>query len=92
MATIVRSPGAQYSVSYGMAKLSEMANSARVFPKEWIAPSGIDVTDEFVDYARPLIGEDGPNVPLVGGLQRFARLREVFAEKKCPVYVPSRYR
>ena len=92
MATIVRDPGPEYGVSYGMAKLSEMANSERVFPKEWIAPSGIDVTDEFLHYARPLIGEAGPNIPLAGGLQRFARLREIFVEKKCPVYVPSRYK
>jgi len=92
MATIMRSPEAKYGVSYGMAKLSQMANSERVFPKEWIAPSGIDVTDEFLHYARPLIGEAGPNIPLVGGLQRFACLMEVFVEKKCPAYVPSRYR
>jgi len=92
MATIVRASGPEYGVSYGMAKLSQMANSERVFPKEWIAPSEIDVTDEFVDYARPLIGETGPSIPLVGGLQRFVRLREIFVEKKCPAYVPSRYR
>lgn len=92
MATIVRDPGAKYAVSYGMAKLSEMANSERVFPKEWIAPSGIDVTDEFLKYARPLIGETGPSIPLVGGLQRFARLKEILVQKKCPGYVPSGYR
>ena len=92
MATIVRSPGPDYMVSYDKAPLAEMANSERVFPKEWIAPSGIDVTDEFVNYARPLIGETGPNVPLVDGLQRFARLKSLFVEKKCPEYVPSEYR
>ncbi len=92
MATIVRAPGPDYTISYDKAPLAEMANSERVFPKEWIAPSGIDVTDEFLHYARPLIGEAGPNIPLVGGLQRFARLREIFVEKKCPEYVPLRYR
>ena len=34
-------------------------------------------------YARPLIGEDWVSVPLVNGLQRFARLELIFAEKKC---------
>ena len=92
MATIVRDPGPDYTVSYDKAPLVEMANSERVFPKEWIAPSGIDVTDEFLRYARPLIGEIGPSLPLIGGLQRFARLKPLFAEKKCPVYIPSEYR
>jgi len=92
MATIVREPGPAYTISYDKASLAEMANLERSFPKEWIAPSGIDVTDEFLRYARPLIGETGPNVPLVDGLQRFSRLRPIFAEKKCPGYVPSGYR
>ena len=69
-----------------------MANSERVFPKEWITPSGVDVTDEFLEYARPLIGETGPSIPLVDGLQRLARLKEIFAQKKCPAYVPLGYR
>ncbi len=92
MATIVRVPGPTYNVSYGKARLEDMANSERVFPTEWIAPSGIDVTDEFLNYARPLIGESGPRIPLVGGLQRFARLREIFVEKKCQEYIPEGYR
>jgi 6-phosphofructokinase 1 len=92
MATIRREPGPDYTVSYDKAPLAEMANSERVFPKEWIAPSGIDVTDEFLCYARPLIGEIGPSVPLVDGLQRYARLKPLFAEKKCLAYIPSEYR
>ena len=92
MATIRREPEPGYTISYDKAPLTEMANSERVFPKEWIAPSGIDVTDEFLRYARPLIGETGPSVPLIGGLQRFARLKPLFAEKKCPAYIPSEHR
>ena len=92
MATIVREPGPAYTISYDKASLAEMANSERTFPREWIAQSGIDVTDKFLRYAQPLIGEIGPRIPLVGGLQRFSRLRPIFAEKKCPGYVPSGYR
>jgi len=50
------------------------------------------VTDDIVRYARPLIGDEWPEVPLENGLQRFARFRPVFAEKKCPEYVPEAYR
>ncbi len=92
MATIKRVPGSSYNVSYGKALLSEMANSERTFPKEWIVQDGIDVTDVFIEYARPLIGDIGTSVPLIGGLQRFARLKPIFVERRCRAYVPSKYR
>jgi 6-phosphofructokinase len=92
MSTILREPGPIYSVRYDKVPLEDVANSERKFPADWIAPSRTDVTDEFVRYARPLIGEDWASVPLVGGIQRFARLEPVFAEKRCPPYVPAAYR
>lgn len=92
MATILREPGTTYRVRYDKVPLEMVANSERAFPQAWIADSGTDVTDEFLSYARPLIGEEWPRVPLAGGLQRFARLKPVFAEKKLPDYVPESYR
>jgi 6-phosphofructokinase len=92
MATILREPGRIYRVWYDKVPLEMVANSERALPAEWIAPSRTDVTDDFVRYARPLIGDDWPSVPLVGGIQRFARFRPVFAEKKLPEYVPQALR
>jgi 6-phosphofructokinase 1 len=92
MSTILREPGRTYRVRYDKVALEAVANSERAFPKSWIAKSRIDVTDDFVRYARPLIGEDWPGVPLAGGIQRFARLEMKFAEKKCKPYVPQAYR
>jgi 6-phosphofructokinase 1 len=92
MATILRRPGPIYSVTYDKVPLEKVANSERTFPRAWLAPGGIDVTDDFVRYARPLIGEDWVSVPLVGGLQRFARFRPIFAPRKCPPYDPQAYR
>jgi 6-phosphofructokinase 1 len=92
MATILREPGRIYRVRYDKVPLEMVANSERAFPADWIASSRTDVTDDFVRYARPLIGDDWPSVPLVGGLQRFARFRPVFAEKKLPIYVPQALR
>jgi len=92
MATILREPGQIYRVRYDKVPLDVVANSERTFPEAWIAPSRTDVTDEFLRYARPLIGNDWPSVPLVDGLQRFARLKPVFAEKSLPVYEPQAYR
>jgi len=92
MATILRKPGPGYGVHYDKVPLQAVANSERSFPAAWIAASRTDVTDEFLDYARPLIGNEWPTVPLVGGLQRFARLKPVFADRMLPAYVPQSYR
>ena len=92
MSTILRNPGPLYTVRYDKVPLEKVANSERELPASWIAESRIDVTDEFIKYARPLIGEDWVSVPLVDGIQRFARLDAVFAEKKLPPHAPQAYR
>lgn len=92
MATIQRVPQAAYAVTYGQAPLVEMANSERVFPREWISENGIDVTDSFIEYARPLIGESPLDVPFSGGLPRFAHLEEIYAPRRCVEYVPQAQR
>jgi len=89
MSTILRDPGVIYNVRYDKVPLDIVANSERTFPSEWITKDKSDVTDAFVAYARPLIGEDWPSVPVIDGRQRFARLKPVFADKKLPAYVPE---
>jgi 6-phosphofructokinase 1 len=92
MATILRRPGGGYEVYYDKVPLEKVANSARQLPATWIAESGTDVTDEFVRYARPLIGDEWPAIDVESGLQRFARLSVSFVEKRLPAYVPVKYR
>ncbi len=92
MSTILRRPGLIYNVDYDKVPLESVANSEREFPDAWIAPSRYDVTDEFVHYAKPLIGEDWVSVPMVGGRQRFARLAPIVAERKLAAYVPQGHR
>jgi len=86
MATILRNPTAIYGVTYDKVPLELVANSERTFPKEWITSAGRDVSDDFLRYARPLIGEDMVSVPMIDGRQRLARLEPIFAEKKLPEY------
>ncbi len=86
MATILRRPCYIYQVDYDKVPLEKVANSERTFPEAWIAANKIDVTDEFLNYVRPLIGEDWPSVPLAGGRQRFTRFKPIFADKKMPEY------
>jgi 6-phosphofructokinase 1 len=92
MSTILREPGEIYSVRYDKVLLETVANSERSFPPNWIAPHRVDVTDDFVRYARPLIGDHWPTIPLVNGRQRFARLQKILAAQKLPGYVPEAYR
>ena len=89
MSTILRDEGFIYNVRYDKVPLPEVANSERTFPASWISASGNDVTDDFVRYARPLVGEDMPSLPMVGGRQRMTRFEPTLAEKKCPHYVPQ---
>ena len=89
MSTILREPGPIYNVHYDKVALEWVANSERRFPESWIADGGLDVTDEFVRYARPLIGDSWPAIPLVNGRQRFARMSPIFAERKLPAYIPQ---
>jgi 6-phosphofructokinase 1 len=92
MATILRRPGGSYGVRYDKVPLGKVAASARQLPRAWLSPDGLDVTDEFVRYARPLIGEGWAPIPIEHGVQRFARLAIRFIEKKLPAYVPLKYR
>ena len=91
MATILRQPGFIYNVYYDKVPLEKVALSERFFPEKWISKNRIDVTDEFLNYVRPLIGEDWVSVPIINGRQRFAQLKPIFAEKKLKEYTPEAY-
>ena len=92
MATILREPGTSYSIRYDKVPLEQVANSERSFPEAWISPTRLDVSDDLLRYARPLIGESWPAIPIEDGRQRFAQLESIFAETKLPSYVPYTWR
>jgi 6-phosphofructokinase 1 len=89
MSTILRNPGPSYHVRYDKVPLEQVANSQRTFPAQWIAPNGRDVTDEFVRYAKPLVGEEMLSMPLVDGRFRMTRFQPIHASQKLPSYVPQ---
>jgi hypothetical protein len=91
-APAIAAPAAAYSPYYSKVPLEAVANSARCLPKGWIAPNGADVTDAFIRYAAPLIGDGWPDVEIEGGLQRFARLEIQFIPQRCPPYTPCSMR
>ena len=59
---------------------------------EGLTEDQLDVTDDFVRYARPLIGEGWPAIQLDAGVQRFARIEPVLVETRLPSYVPLTHR
>jgi len=88
MATILRAPGSAYKAVYDKIPLEIVANSVRYIPSHWITKDGVDVTDDFIRYAMPLIGDGWPEVKIENGLQRFAKFDIRFIEKKLPGYIP----
>ena len=64
---IKREPGKKYAVYYEVVPLANVAKETRCMRDEFITPAGNNVTQAFIDYARPLIGE----LPAKGYLHAF---------------------
>ena len=69
----------QYTCRMKLIPLSDVANYEKKVPVEWIVPEGNNVTQDFIDYALPLI-QGVPEIPLENGLPRYARLKKVLVE------------
>ncbi len=54
--TIQRKPGKRYAAMFVIQPLEEVAKYTRSMPREFINRAGNDVTQAFIDYARPLVG------------------------------------
>lgn len=70
----------EYTCEYDAMDLALAANTEKKIPQEWIINDGTYVSQEFIDYALPLIQGDS-KAPLVNGLPRFAQLKKVLAKK-----------
>jgi 6-phosphofructokinase 1 len=67
MVVLNRTSNAPYTVDYSYATISDIANEAKEVPKEWINDSHNWVTDEMIEYLKPLvIGE--PELEYENGL------------------------
>ncbi len=67
MVTLLRQLGRSYVVATGLAPLSEIAHAERRIPASFLAESG-DVSDAFLEYARPLIGGPLPGYARLAGI------------------------
>ena len=69
----------QYSCRTKLFNLSDVANFEKKVPLEWINEAGNGVTQEFLDYALPLIQGENRRT-LENGLPRFAQLKKVLVK------------
>ena len=60
MVTLVRGEGDAYSCTTGLAPLADVAGKVRTMPPSYLDPDNHTVTDEFLRYARPLLGAPLP--------------------------------
>jgi 6-phosphofructokinase 1 len=65
MVTLVRQSGEAYACTTGLVPLERVGGRVKTMPERYLDRSGYFVTEEFIDYARPLIG---PPLPRLGRL------------------------
>jgi 6-phosphofructokinase 1 len=70
-----------YKIKYRLISLKKAANEEQKLPLAWIKPRGSGFTQEFIDYALPLIQGES-KAKLVDGLPRFAKLKKIRVPKK----------
>ncbi|MHB0878754.1 MAG: 6-phosphofructokinase [Anaerolineae bacterium] len=68
MITIERVSDEPYQSRFGLADVAAVANAERLIPDEYLSPAGNDVTDAFIKYASPLIGDA---LPQYGYLKKY---------------------
>ena len=71
MVAFTRLPDAPYRINYELKDVHQICNQEKTVPLEWITKDGSDVSQEFIDYALPLI-QGSVKVPEENGLPKFA--------------------
>ncbi len=77
-------PGTIYSAVYDKVPLEKVAAADRSFPSQVDRQNGYDVTDDFVKYAMPLVGEDMMSLPMIGGRQRLTKFKPLPPRRNSP--------
>ena len=71
MITFIRNKRVPYELSYGTADVNIICNKEKPVPAEWIIGEGSDISDDFIDYARPLT-QGYVELPTKNGIPLFA--------------------
>lgn len=83
-----------YEMVLGEVQLPEVANFHRTLPPHWLSADGLDVTDDFIAYAQPLIRGGWAEVEFEDerGTLRFAQFKRVPVKPALPRYIPMNHR
>lgn len=71
--------GGHYVCKTKLIDLSDVANTEKKVPLEWINETHNGVKREFINYALPLI-QGEPQLPKEDSLPRFAKLKKALAK------------
>ncbi|MGF0034072.1 6-phosphofructokinase [Bariatricus sp. SGI.154] len=71
MITFIRNKSVPYELSYGTADVNIICNQEKPVPAEWIINEGSDISDQFIDYVRPLT-QGYVELPTKNGIPLFA--------------------
>jgi 6-phosphofructokinase len=70
-----------YKIKYVRIPLQKAANEEQKVPLKWIKEDNTGLTQDYIDYALPLIQGD-EKAKLEDGLPRFAKLKKIRVQKK----------
>lgn len=76
MLTINRVKSNPYTTEIGYEDVSKIANMEKTIPLEWINKAGNDITQELIDYMRPLI-EGQPDIEYRDGLPYYLPIQHL---------------
>ncbi len=79
--TLRRISDRPYSVEYSIEDVAVVANTEKRVPRSWINKAGNDVTQEMIDYLRPLI-EGVVQTPYRNGLPDYIDIRHLDLKKQ----------
>ncbi len=85
MPAIKRLSNNPYSWQPTFVPLHEVANHEKIFPADWIAPSGNFVTQEAIEYVKPLV-QGEVYIPTRNGLPRYYKLDKTIIPQKLGKY------
>ena len=71
MINFIRNKSVPYELSYGTADVNIICNQEKTVPLEWIIADGSDISNEFIDYVRPLT-QGYVELPTKNGIPLFA--------------------
>lgn len=79
VALIREDKNGEYFCKTELLPLGDVANKEKCVPLNWIDTENYDVTQDFINYALPLV-QGTTNIPTINGMPRHVHLKKILAE------------